>query len=86
MDEPDHALLESSFERVVVASTPLQILFMEAQSICHWKDPTKSSAYMAVYFLLVFYNQLASAAVSAHFPSGVFVDKSDALCAHQHSL
>lgn len=63
MKEPDHALLESSFERMVVASTPLQILFMEARDICHWEDPTKSAAYMAVYFFLVFYNQLASAAI-----------------------
>lgn len=87
MDEPNQALLESSFERVVVASTTLQILFMKARSICHWEDPTKSSAYMAIYFLLVFYNQLASGVVSARFlREEPLLTKSDLLCAHKHPL
>lgn len=61
--EPDRKLLASSLERIVVASTHLQELFMNLRSISRWEDPRKSAAYAAIYFLLVFKQQLVGMAV-----------------------
>ncbi|KAJ9605903.1 hypothetical protein H2200_009752 [Cladophialophora chaetospira] len=55
---PDRQLLGSVAERLIVASTPLQTLFMRLRSISRWDNPTESAYYMALYFFLLFFSYL----------------------------
>ncbi|KAK5082379.1 hypothetical protein LTR05_007526 [Lithohypha guttulata] len=56
--QPDRKLLASSLERVVIASVPLQTLFMKFRSISHWENPWETAGYMSLYFSLLIFSQI----------------------------
>ena len=59
----DRQLLSSVAERLIVASTPMQTLFMRLHSISHWEQPMETAGYMALYFFLLFFSYLTRALV-----------------------
>lgn len=61
--KPSEALLSSAFEKVIVASSPLQSLFIQLREISQWKSPRRSAAWMIVYFISLFYSQITRMAV-----------------------
>lgn len=58
LPHPDRKTLASSLERVVIASTPLQNVFMKLRSISRWENPRESAGYMTAYFVLLFFSQI----------------------------
>lgn len=57
------ALLLSAFEKVIVASSPLQSFLIQLRDISQWKSPRRSAAWMVVYFICLFYSQITRMAV-----------------------
>ena len=53
----------SSFERVLLTSTPVQNLFMKLASIAFWDNPPETAAYAVFYFILCVFNYVTRAVV-----------------------
>ncbi|KAK5045714.1 hypothetical protein LTR84_009083 [Exophiala bonariae] len=58
LPRPNRKTLASSLERVVIASTPVQNVFMKLRSIARWENPSESARYMVLYFVLLFFSQI----------------------------
>ncbi|KAF7507453.1 hypothetical protein GJ744_010384 [Endocarpon pusillum] len=55
----------SVFERLILTSAPYQKLLMKSSEVALWKQPKRSACYMAVYFILWWYDCLAGSALLA---------------------
>ena len=64
LPEPTESALISSFERVLLTSTPVQNLLMKVASIAFWESPTETVAYAVLYFILCVFNYVTRAVVS----------------------
>lgn len=58
LPQPNRKTLASSFERVVIASTSLQNMFMKLRDISRWENPSESAGYMVLYFILLVFSQI----------------------------
>ena len=63
LPEPTEGALISSFERVLLTSTPLQNVLMKLASIAFWESPTETAAYAVLYFILCVFNYVTRAVV-----------------------
>ena len=63
MPEPSEEAINTSMERLVMVSTPYQMLFMKIRHIYRWDNPTETALYLGVYIFLWAANYLAGAAV-----------------------
>lgn len=68
LPQPDRKLLASALERVIIASTPVQNVFMRLRNISHWVDPRESAGYMVLYFSLLIFSQITRMIVSCLHP------------------
>lgn len=60
---PSEEALNTSAERLVMTSTPYQMLLMKIRHIYRWDDPTETAKYLAAYTFLWAVNYLSGAAV-----------------------
>jgi hypothetical protein len=64
LPEPTEDALISSFERILLTSTPVQDAFMTLRRISRWESPWQSATYMITYFVFLFYSYITRAFVS----------------------
>jgi hypothetical protein len=69
LPEPTESALISSFERVLLTSTPVQNLVMQLGRIAFWESPMETAAYAVLYFTLCVFNYVSRAVVSESFIS-----------------
>jgi len=64
LPEPTESALISSFERVLLTSTPVQNVLMKLISIAFWESPMETAAYAVLYFILCVFNYVTRAVIS----------------------
>lgn len=64
LPEPTEDALISSFERILLTSTPIQDAFMTLRRVSNWENPWQSAPYMVIYFVFLFYSYITRAFVS----------------------
>ncbi|KAL8692932.1 MAG: hypothetical protein Q9218_002134 [Villophora microphyllina] len=62
---PSEEALNTSLERLIMISTPYQMLLMKIRHIYRWDDPRETSQYLAVYTVLWALNYISGAAILA---------------------
>ena len=60
---PSEEALNTSAERLIMTSTPYQMLLMKIRHIYRWDNPTETAKYLAAYTFLWVVNYLSGAAV-----------------------
>ncbi|KAL8869908.1 MAG: hypothetical protein Q9174_003920 [Haloplaca sp. 1 TL-2023] len=60
---PSEEALNTSVQRLLMTSTPYQMLFMQARRIYRWDNPSMTAKYLAAYVLLWALNYLSGAAI-----------------------
>lgn len=63
---PSEEALNTSAERLIMTSTPYQILLMKIRHIYRWDNPTETAKYLAAYTFLWTINYLSGAAVGPY--------------------
>jgi hypothetical protein len=64
LPEPTEAALISSFERILVTSTPVQDAFMTLRRVSRWEDPWESGTYLVIYYFFLIFSYITRAFVS----------------------
>ncbi|KAI4233027.1 MAG: hypothetical protein LQ349_004649 [Xanthoria aureola] len=62
---PSEEAFNTSAERLIMTSTPYQILLMKIRHIYRWDNPTETAKYLAAYTFLWTINYLSGAAILA---------------------
>ncbi|KAL8798625.1 MAG: hypothetical protein Q9182_006519 [Xanthomendoza sp. 2 TL-2023] len=63
LPEPSEEALNTTVERLIMTSTPYQMLLMKIRSIYRWDDPTVTANYLTAYIFLWAMNYLSGAAI-----------------------
>ena len=69
LPEPTESAIISGLERVILTSAPYQTFLMKLREVSLWKQPKRSACYMAVYFVLWWYDCLTGSAVRSSLSS-----------------
>ncbi|KAL8819489.1 MAG: hypothetical protein Q9223_002077 [Gallowayella weberi] len=64
LPDPSEEALNTTVERLIMTSTPYQMLLMKIRSIYRWDDPTVTARYLTAYIFLWALNYLSGAAVT----------------------
>ncbi len=56
--------INTSFERLLMTSTPYQVVLMKIRHIYRWENPAETGVYLGVYLFLWALGHLLDAAVS----------------------
>ena len=67
LPEPTEAALISSFERILVTSTPVQNAFMTLRRVSRWENPWESGTYLFIYYFFLIFSYITRAFVSQKF-------------------
>ncbi|KAL8636427.1 MAG: hypothetical protein Q9228_006177, partial [Teloschistes exilis] len=62
---PSEEALNTTVERLIMTSTPYQMLLMNIRHIYRWDDPRKTATYLAAYTLLWAFDYISGAAILA---------------------
>ncbi|KAL8760559.1 MAG: hypothetical protein Q9184_003254 [Pyrenodesmia sp. 2 TL-2023] len=65
LPEPSQEAINTSMERLVMTSTPYQMLMMKIRHIYRWDNRTETALYLAAYALLWAFNYLTGAVILA---------------------
>ena len=67
---PSEEAINTSIERLIMASTPYQVLLMKIRHIYRWDDPAYTAKYLAAYTLLWTVNYITGATVKLPYIKG----------------
>ncbi|KAL8659790.1 MAG: hypothetical protein Q9202_006940 [Teloschistes flavicans] len=62
---PSEEALNTTVERLIMTSTPYQMLLMKVRHVYRWDDPSKTAKYLAAYTLLWAFDYISGAAILA---------------------
>ncbi|KAL8996522.1 MAG: hypothetical protein Q9169_003989 [Polycauliona sp. 2 TL-2023] len=62
---PSEEAINTSVERLIMTSTPYQMVLMKIRHIYRWDNPTQTAKYLAAYVLLWSMNYISGAAILA---------------------